>query len=1668
MGTYKRGSAELYLSIKLLEYSMKKLITTFMMFCSILSLSAQQYGNEWIDYSKTHYKFKVGADGIYKINYTTLKNAGFPVDNFTPQHIAIYLNGSEVPVYVEGENDGSFDPSDFIEFFGRANDGQLDSSLYRSPSEHTNPYHSLYNDSSVYYIVDLNSESSKHIKEYSNTNFLGKKPDVYFEHTSVLKFDDDHFGGIPNGTSQQQSFSEYTNGEGFLSPRDNRFKRFFIETPSAYPELHTASIDVSAFSRNNPSEFVNGYNHSFGIAIGSQNNIKKQSLHNGYFHIRFDNIKFQSSELDSVTTLFMGETDIANRPLSYHTIAFVRLKYQRSFNLGNRSTISFSSLVGNDYYQFTQYGKQQPIVYDLTNLNRIKPIQTGTSIEFNTATKSVKQLFLWDLSDVVEITKLDSVTFNSKNYSDIEYLIISSQQLNNGPRQYADYRSSSSGGNYKVGLFYSENLYDEFFYGYHHPLAIRNFIRNVERTSVNLKYILLLGKGQEYHNVRYNRTNRSALDLVPAIGLPVSDYLYVSDLSSKSVTISTPIGRIPARSESEVMNYLRKIMEHESLSNAPWMKHIIQIAGGGSVGENSQFKGHLDNYFDIAKDSALGARRTVFSKQEAAAVDESIVQEIQDAINDGANIVNYFGHGSAQVIEVDFGEAKDLSNKSKYPLFLFNGCALGNTFVQTSKAENYLLAEDKGCLGWIAGTGFGFISPLVNYTQLLYEQLLQKNYGNSIGSTVKNTIEEYGNPNNALNVLNARQLLFQGDPALRIHSPGSPDMVIHEATVNSGFSTISDIELSVILTNIGRTSSDSFDIRLLASDGNQSIEVITMRHSIPNYTDSLTLQFEKSDFFVGLINFTLLLDPTNEIDEVAPNGELNNEFKFEHLFELKKPLIIYPQHNSIVNSPEARVTLQIPNSDRELIDIVIEVDTLAEFNSNIKTTKRITTDSNIVVRKISLPPINNKDFYLRVKSNENSSESQWSNVSFAYLFGDSSGWSEGDKFNMQNITKTYVEYDSSSGLFEFTRKAGHNYSILTNGRFPTSGFNWNFIRVHEINIIYNYVPNGVHIMAFHPNTQKRWNRASKYNQKYPANPYWGANPPEDQKEYYIAGEYTGVYLFPTAQKDARDSMLTLLKELPEGYHIAMHNNRVTGIEQWEQEIFDELAKYGITGLDIVSEGEPFALFGTKGDPSQSKVQLGDYSDTINPPINQNYQMTFDIFPKSKSGNVKTETIGPAKSWSDVRFSINRFDSNRDSVMFYVFGIKNGSNEELLISTTDSVIDISNIDASTYPYLRLGVFFEDDINYTPLNIARWTVHYTGVSEIAVDLDTEDKIAYDTVDRGRDMYFSTALRNLSEINFDSSILEVKLVNESGQIKIIDTLSIDSISLGDIAIVSDTFSTIDLSGDYQLLVTANVDRAITENEYKNNLYFKRFHVRTDSENPLLDVTFDGTRILNNDIVSASPEIVITATDNNPYLLLDNPELFSVELKYPGSSQFVPITIDSSFVRFESQTSAQSSARFIIGASNLPDGTYTLTASVQDRTGNGKEITPYVINFVVENEQTVTNVYPYPNPFTTCAKFVFTCTGTDAPEQIQIRVYNISGKLVKTISKEDLGPIRIGNNVTDYCWDGTDEYGDRLANGVYLYKVDMFSDGERIKTRETAADHLFTNGFGKIYIAR
>ena len=84
--------------------------------------------------------------------------------------------------------------------------------------------------------------------------------------------------------------------------------------------------------------------------------------------------------------------------------------------------------------------------------------------------------------------------------------------------------------------------------------------------------------------------------------------------------------------------------------------------------------------------------------------------------------------------------------------------------------------------------------------------------------------------------------------------------------------------------------------------------------------------------------------------------------------------------------------------------------------------------------------------------------------------------------------------------------------------------------------------------------------------------------------------------------------------------------------------------------------------------------------------------------------------------------------------------------------------------------------------------------------------------------------------------------------------------------------------------------------------------------------------------------------------------------------------------------------------------------------------------------------NVINYPNPFINYTEFWFN-HNSSTPLSVTIQVFTVSGKLVKTI----LGTTEsFGNNSfsRDFHWDGRDDFGDKVAKGVYIYKLNVRSE--------------------------
>ncbi len=233
-------------------------------------------------------------------------------------------------------------------------------------------------------------------------------------------------------------------------------------------------------------------------------------------------------------------------------------------------------------------------------------------------------------------------------------------------------------------------------------------------------------------------------------------------------------------------------------------------------------------------------------------------------------------------------------------------------------------------------------------------------------------------------------------------------------------------------------------------------------------------------------------------------------------------------------------------------------------------------------------------------------------------------------------------------------------------------------------------------------------------------------------------------------------------------------------------------------------------------------------------------------------------------------------------------------------------------------------------------------------------------------------------------------------------------------------------------------------------------------------MDVTFDGTHILNGDIVSAKPDILVTLKDENKFLALNDTGNFAVYTTAANATTQQRIYFNNPQLQFTPAVLPNNSCKLNYKPILAQDGMYSLDVKASDRSNNASGQVDYKIQYEVINKPMITEVLNYPNPFSTSTKFVFTITGSEVPQTLKIQIMTITGKVVKEITREELGYLHIGRNISEYAWDGTDQYGGKLANGVYFYHVVTRLNGADVDHMNTSADEFFKKGIGKMVIMR
>jgi hypothetical protein len=509
---------------------------------------------------------------------------------------------------------------------------------------------------------------------------------------------------------------------------------------------------------------------------------------------------------------------------------------------------------------------------------------------------------------------------------------------------------------------------------------------------------------------------------------------------------------------------------------------------------------------------------------------------------------------------------------------------------------------------------------------------------------------------------------------------------------------------------------------------------------------------------------------------------------------------------------------------------------------------------------------------------------------------------------------------------------------------------------------------------------------------------------------------------------------------------------------------------GFTDIDLFNRSRNWALVYKKNDPSFTPRWVfteGTFDNTT---------LSVDCPSSDSLGFMTSPLLGPAKAWHELHWRGNTIDtSGGDSPTVDIIGVRANGSEETVISgltVAEQDYDVSSIDAFQFPYLKLQLRNTDSVHYTPYQLDYWRLTYDPVPEGGVTPDFSFQFK-DTVEVGEPANFKMAFKNISNINFDSLLVKLVVIDQNNLSHVVVNEMKKPLVVGDTVEVSHTLETGNFAGNNQVYFEFNPDNNQPEQHHFNNYAFRSLYVKGDSLNPLLDVTFDGVHILNRDIVSSKPDIIIKLKDEAKWMILDDTSLLTLNIRYPdGSLRRVYFDNDTlKFIPAGQAPNPDNTATINFSPYFQQDGDYELIVSGKDKSENSAGNIQYKVAFQVINKPMISNMLNYPNPFTTSTAFVFTITGSEVPQNIRIQILTITGKIVRDITKDELGPLHIGRNITEFKWDGTDQYGQKLANGIYLYRVITNLNGkslDKYKAEGDNTDKYFNKGYGKMYLMR
>ncbi|MDG1697359.1 MAG: type IX secretion system sortase PorU [Polaribacter sp.] len=777
---------------------MKRLITLILIYFFVQIISAQTTNS--VLSSGDWYKFSVDMTGVFKIDKNFLQQLGVSTNNLNPKKIHIYGNGGnllpvlnsdfryndlqENAIYIEGENDGSFDSSDFILFYAKGPHDWLVDTAQNTAKHRQN----IYSDE-AYYFLTVSNTNGKRVQQKSSI--------------------------IANTTSQITTFNDYI----FLEKEEINIlaagtQWFFDDDFNIENTQHFKIPFPNAISNDAVSVRVRGVSMSFGST-----NMAVKVNGEDLYDLNFSSLNPSSLTKASVserTAEVQNSADIIDISITYDNrgnpsakafLDFIEIVGKKEL-IANGNQFSFRSfeqanLTGSVQYQI-QNNSNIFQVWDVSNPLEPKSISNEEDVTsfftFNDNGGVLKEYVVLNQNDYYTPRLLQNARVVNQNLhalKDINYLLITNSELSSEAQRLADYHQSNSNLTTRVVLL--EEIYNEFSSGSKDITGIRDFIKHVYVTNSTvekkLKYVCFFGDASYDYKDRLSGNN----NIVPvklseksfnlATSYVTDDFFVMLDpdegTMSSSHTIDVASSRIPVSTIVQAKDVVDKILTYYN-KNAigDWRNTITFLAddidakgeqvieqGVESIADEIKVNKPIFNVNKIYLDSYV---------QENSSGGErypEVKSAITNAIEKGTLIFDYFGHGGedgfASEKILDKPQIKKFNNPNTLPLLITVTCDFSrfDNPTRTTAGELTLWNPKGGAASMVTTTREVFIPVGQNFNLQLIKILLEfENQDLTIAESLMKTKNQFSNTQKFF-------IYHFGDPAMKLSVP-KPNVLI--------------------------------------------------------------------------------------------------------------------------------------------------------------------------------------------------------------------------------------------------------------------------------------------------------------------------------------------------------------------------------------------------------------------------------------------------------------------------------------------------------------------------------------------------------------------------------------------------------------------------------------------------------------------------------------------------------------------------------------------------------------------------------------------------------------------------------------------------------------------------------------------------------------------------